>query len=46
MQLYNYTIEKIKLELVKAKHAEYRGRTEYYQIALKILDCGGKQNVM
>jgi len=39
---YNYTIEKIKLELVKAKHTEYQGRTEYYQIALDILDCGGK----
>lgn len=39
---YNYTIEKIKLELLKAKHTEYKGRTEYYQIALEILDCGGK----
>lgn len=39
---YNYTIEKIKLELIKAKHTEYQGRTEYYQIALDILDCGGK----
>lgn len=39
---YNYTIEKIKLELVKAKHTEYKGRTEYYQVALDILDCGGK----
>lgn len=39
---YNYTIEKIKLELVKAKHTEYKGRTEYYQIALEILDCGGE----
>ena len=36
---YNYTIEKIKLELMKAKHTEYKGRTEYYQIALEILDC-------
>ena len=26
---YNYTIEKIKLELTKAKHSEYKGRTEY-----------------
>lgn len=43
---YNYTIEKIKLELMKAKHAEYQGRTEYYQIALEILGCGGKQNVV
>ena len=39
---YNYTIEKIKLELMKAKHTEYQGRTEYYQIALEILDCGVK----
>jgi len=44
--IYNYTIEKIKLELTKAQHAEYRGRTENYQIALKILDCGGTQNVV
>lgn len=43
---YNYSIEKTKLELVKAKHTEYQGRTEYYQIALKMLDCGGKQNVV
>lgn len=43
---YNYTIEKIKLELVKAKHTEYQGRTEYYQIALNILECGGKQNTV
>lgn len=43
---YNYTIEKIKLELMKAKHAEYQGRTEYYQIALEILSCGRKQNVV
>ena len=35
---YSYTIEKLKLELIKAKHTEYKGRTEYYQIALKILD--------
>lgn len=27
---YNYTIEKLKLELMKAKHTEYQGRTEYY----------------
>ena len=39
---YNYTIEKIKLELVKITHTEYKGRTEYYQVALDILDCGGK----
>lgn len=32
-----YTIEKIKLELVKAQHVEYKGRTEYYKIALELL---------
>ena len=35
---YNYTIEKLKLELTKAKHTEYKGRTEYYQMALDLLD--------
>lgn len=35
---YSYTIEKIKLELTKAKHTEYKGRTEYYQRALDLLD--------
>lgn len=35
---FSYTIEKIKLELTKAKHTEYKGRTEYYQIALDMLD--------
>lgn len=35
---YNYTIEKIKLELTKAKYTEYKGRTEYYQKALDLLD--------
>lgn len=35
---YSYTIEKIKLELTKAKHTEYKGRTEYYQKALELLD--------
>lgn len=35
---YSYTIEKIKLELMKAKHSEYKGRTEYYQMALDLLD--------
>lgn len=34
---YRYTLEKIKLELVKAKHTDYQGRTEYYQKALDIL---------
>lgn len=32
-----YTIERLKLELVKAKSGEYQGRTEYYQMALDIL---------
>lgn len=35
---YNYTIEKIKLELTKARNEEYKGRTEYYQMALDLLD--------
>ena len=35
---YSYTIEKLKLELAKAKHVEYKGRTEYYQMALDLLD--------
>lgn len=35
---YNYTLEKIKLELVKAKDSDYKGRTEYYDIALEILE--------
>lgn len=35
---YGYTIEKIKIELIKARHEEYKGRTEYYQMALKLLD--------
>lgn len=35
---YNYTIEKLKLELIKAKHSDYKGRTEYYQLALELLD--------
>ncbi len=34
---YSYTIEKIKLELTRAKHTEYKGRTEYYQKALDLL---------
>ena len=34
---YSYTIEKLKLELTKAKHNDYKGRTEYYQMALNIL---------
>lgn len=35
---YSYSLEKIKLELINAKHVEYQGRTEYYQIALDLLD--------
>lgn len=35
---YSYTIEKLKLELTKAKHVEYKGRTEYYQVALDLLE--------
>lgn len=35
---YSYTIEKLKLELTKAKHTEYKGRTEYYQKILNILE--------
>lgn len=35
---YNYTVEKIKLELTKARSGEYKGRTEYYQMALNLLD--------
>ncbi len=35
---YKYTIEKIKLELTKAEHREYKGRTEYYQMALELLE--------
>ena len=32
-----YPIEKLKLELSKAKYNEYKGRTEYYQMVLDIL---------
>ena len=35
--VHGYTIEKLKLELTKAKHTEYKGRTEYYKIALDML---------
>lgn len=34
---YHYTLEKIKLELSKATHKDYQGRTEYYKMALEIL---------
>ena len=39
---YKYDIGKIKLELSKAKHVEYKGRTEFYEIALDILGNGGE----
>ena len=32
-----YSLEKMKLELTKAKHVDYKGRTEYYQMVLDIL---------
>lgn len=35
---YNYTIDKLKLELVRVKSEDYKGRTEYYQIALELLE--------
>lgn len=35
---YSYTLEKLKLELTKARHNTYQGRTEYYQMALKLLE--------
>ena len=35
---YSYTLEKIKLELTKVKNTDYKGRTEYYQKALDILN--------
>lgn len=35
---YNYTLEKIKLELTKAKSSDYKGRTEYYQMTLDMLE--------
>ena len=35
---YSYTIEKLKLELIKAKHVAYKGRTEYFQMALDLLE--------
>ena len=34
---HRYTLEKLKLEIAKAKHVEYKGRTEYYQKALEML---------
>lgn len=35
---YKYTLEKLKLELTKAKNTEYQGRTEYYKMALDMLE--------
>ena len=35
---YQYSIGKIKLELSKVKSGEYKGRTEYWNAALKILE--------
>lgn len=35
---YKYDVGKIKLELSKAKFVEYEGRTEYYKLALEILN--------
>ena len=35
---YKYTLEKLKLELAKAKNTEYQGRTEYYKMALDMLE--------
>ena len=32
-----YSLEKMKLELTKAKHVDYKGRTEYFQMVLDIL---------
>ena len=34
---YKYDIGKIKFELSKAKYSEYKGRTEYYEMALDLL---------
>lgn len=34
---YGYDIGKVKLELSKARHSDYKGRTEYYNLALEIL---------
>lgn len=34
---HSYTVEKLKLELLRAQNVEYKGRTEYYEMALKML---------
>lgn len=35
---YKYSLEKIKQEISKVKYVEYKGRTEYFKIALDILN--------
>lgn len=35
---YQYSIGKIKFELSKVKNGEYKGRTEYWEVALNILE--------
>ena len=42
---YKYTLEKLKLEIAKAKHVEYKGRTEYYQKALEMLNQKGEEQL-
>ena len=39
-----FTLEKLKYELSKAKFTEYKGRTKYYQVALDTLG-GGKSEL-
>lgn len=34
---YKYDINKLQLELSKARYSDYKGRTEYFKIALEIL---------
>jgi hypothetical protein len=36
--VHHYTVEKLKLELQKSQNGEYKGRTEYYKIALQLLE--------
>ncbi len=35
---YQYSISKIKFELSKVSNGEYKGRTEYWKMALEILE--------
>lgn len=35
---YKYDLNKLKLEISKAKTSEYKGRTEYYRMALELLE--------